>query len=742
MIILLAKLKNRILQISFFAFAILCTFSSLGQEFDNSQTVGLVLSGGGAKSIAQIGAIEALEEAGIEIDYIGGTSMGSIIAAMYSLGYSSQEIKLYLSKVDWEALLENKVPRNRLSYIDRSTENRYLVSFNVEDKKAKLPEAFNYAQYILKELSYLFQQAYQYPNFKSYPIPFFCVATNIESGSLKVFEEGSIIDALRASSAFPSLFTPHRIGDSVYVDGGVINNFPTDIMKTKGVDIIIGIDVNGEPNKIEDINTIVSVLEQTSTFVKKDSYKEQLGLTDILVQPNLPNVRITDYDQFATIFSEGKRATIEQLKKHIRQKPDGDQSTSLVKIDSEPEKIKATPFSEFFVEDIELKGLDKVSENYVLSKLRIKQGEIVSAKELDRGMDQLYGSQYFKSISYHLEPVDTSFKIIFKLVENPSMTQLRLGLHYDDDFKTALLLNFTQRNFLIKNSKLSADFAVSDNPRFLVSYLLDFGLIPTVGLKFRGNRFETRLYENLVPTDQLDYRDYSLDIFIQSTLRDALAVGGGLQLENIDVSRSLNFQDLENFNKNYINYYGFINLDTYNDANYPSSGVQFNSSFRLISEQRAFDEFYEPSSVIELGFNQAIGLTNKINLQYGFYGAATIGPDLDYPYQIFLGSMGRNYINYIKPFIGYRYMELFGRNTLIGRLDFDYNISGKHHLIFRANAGKLESNFDGLFDEGIILDGYAFSYSFDSRLGPIEFSVAGSSNHSNVYTYVNLGFWF
>ena len=147
-------MKNRILQISFFAFAILCTFSSLGQEFDNSQTVGLVLSGGGAKSIAQIGAIEALEEAGIEIDYIGGTSMGSIIAAMYSLGYSSQEIKFYLSKVDWEALLENKVPRNRLSYIDRSTENRYLVSFNVEHKKVKLPEAFNYAQYILKELSY------------------------------------------------------------------------------------------------------------------------------------------------------------------------------------------------------------------------------------------------------------------------------------------------------------------------------------------------------------------------------------------------------------------------------------------------------------------------------------------------------------------------------------------------------------------------------------------------------------
>ena len=205
--------------------------------------IGLVFSGGGAKCLAQIGALKVIDSAGIKVDYIAGTSMGAIIGSMYALGYSVDEIEEYLRKVDWDALLSNEIPHNRLSYFDRKSEARYLLSFPLVEGKLRLPTGLNYAQYILKQLSYLTQQSYRYPTFSDFPIPFLCVATNLENGQMKIFEDGNLTDALRASSAFPSLFTPYEVNGNLYIDGGLVNNYPVKPLRERGMDYIIGIDV-------------------------------------------------------------------------------------------------------------------------------------------------------------------------------------------------------------------------------------------------------------------------------------------------------------------------------------------------------------------------------------------------------------------------------------------------------------------------------------------------------------------
>jgi NTE family protein len=268
--------------------------------------IGLVLSGGGAKCLAQVGAIQVIEEAGIEFDYIGGTSMGAIIGAMYSLGFTGKEMEEYLRKVDWDALLANEVPRNRLSYFDRKSDSRYFLSFPIDSSGLSLPRGVNFAQYILRELSTITQQSYRYQHFSDFPIPFFCVATNLESGNSRVFEHGRLMDALRASSAFPSLFTPYEVDDSLYIDGGVVLNYPVRYMAEKDMDYIIGIDLQEYLHERDNLNSIIRVLEQTTGFLNSLNQNDSKELTDILISPGIEGIDITSFDKFEEIVESGR----------------------------------------------------------------------------------------------------------------------------------------------------------------------------------------------------------------------------------------------------------------------------------------------------------------------------------------------------------------------------------------------------------------------------------------------------
>lgn len=711
-------------------------FLGLSQTPDEDLKIGMVFSGGGAKCLSQIGALRVIEESGLEIDYVSGTSMGAIIGALYSMGYSVDEIEAYMKKVDWEALLGNDIPRNRLTYFDRKAEDRYLLTFPIVNNRPQLPSGINYAQYILKQLSYLTQKSYQYQNFSEFPIPFLCVATNLENGETEIFEKGRLIDALRASSAFPSLFTPYLLNNKLYVDGGVTNNFPATPLKAKGMDYIIGVDVQDVLYNKDELNSVVRILEQTSSFIKANEYLNQLDSIDMVISPNIPEAGLTTFELFDTIVARGERATRLHMTelKLLAQKQKS----------RKKKKIDALPLERFYAQKIIIQGNENSSRAFILGKLRIEEKEWIEIKKLENGLDRLYGSKYYENVDYTLTPLDSGYVLTFKVRENKSLSQFRVGLHYDVDYKTALLINYTQRNLLFQNSRLSLDLALGDNPRVNLDYFVDRGLLPTLGFKFRSNRFETRLYNDARnPINELTYLDYSVDFFLQSTFKDAYAIGGGVQLEGVDISQNLSVLEEDNLNSDYINYYGFIDFDSFNKTNFPSGGFKFSAMAKIIAPQENLSVFFVPSSVVDATYSQVIPINSKLNFIATLFGGSVIGKDVEFPYNIFFGSMGRNYINYIKPFVGYRFMELQGRSGAYFKLDMNYQFLKNHYIIARGNVGKLEkTSFGELFGTDILLDGYSLGYSYDSPLGPLELNLSGSTNHRDIYTYLSLGFWF
>lgn len=698
------------------------------------ERIGLVLSGGGAKAMAHIGALRVIDSLGIHLDYIGGTSMGAIIGALYAMGYSPDEIEWAMRSIDWDALLANEMPRQGLSFSDKNTEDRYVLNFPIRNGKPGLPSAINYGQSILKTLAWLTQKAHHIRRFEDLNIPFFCVATDIEEGKAVVLDTGYLADALRASSAFPSIFSPYELNDKLLADGGLISNFPVEYMRARGVDYIIGLDVQSVRYTKEDLTSVVKILEQTSGFINAENYKRDLEHVTVLIKPEVPGAGITTFNLMDSIISSGERAARSQLVGLME----------LAQLDGviKPRPKNMTPHADVWIDSLVIIGNQSSTERFIQGKLNIQGSERKTIKQLNKGIDRLFGTQNYYSVDYRLLPSDTGYVLEVRLREKPEKAMWRLGIHYDDDFQTALLVNYTRRNLLLKNSKFSVDVAIGQSPRGSLSYTFDRGFIPTLGVRLRTNQFNYRLYQDRRAISEQVYRDFSGEFFLQSTFRDVYAWGGGVQFENVDLSDEVGLFPILDFNRTYLNYFGYVEFDNFNKSFNPTRGTLIQAKYRILSRQLNAEQFAEPTSVLKLKWELAVPFGHRVGMIAKAYGATTIGPDADLNYNIFLGGMGENYIQHIMPFLGYNFMEIVGRNALVVRADAFYEFIDHHYLQVKGNIGKVESSIDQLFSSRALLDGYGLGYAYNSPFGPLQFTVMKSSNHSDILTYVSLGYWF
>ena len=230
---------------------------------EKRKKVGVVLSGGGAKGMAHIGALKVIEDAGIPIDYIVGTSMGAIIGGLYSIGYTPQQLDSMVRKQNWQFLLSDHIERREMNLMEREAEETYVISVPFSKNAIKevtggLIKGHNIDN-LFSELTLGYHDSI---SFDSLPIPFACVSENLVLGEEYVFREGILSTAMRASMAIPGVFTPVRLNDMVLIDGGVVNNYPVDVARQMGADVIIGVDVQSELRPGEELNNTGTILAQ------------------------------------------------------------------------------------------------------------------------------------------------------------------------------------------------------------------------------------------------------------------------------------------------------------------------------------------------------------------------------------------------------------------------------------------------------------------------------------------------
>ncbi len=353
------------------------------------------MSGGGAKGFAHIAVLTVLDSLKIPIDYIAGTSMGGIAGALYSIGYNSHELKKLAFRSDWEEIFTDQPPRRDLPYFQKKDMGKYQLEFGVEGFELIPPSGLIYGQKVSLLFSSLTFPYGDVEDFDQLPIPFRCIAVDLVTGNEVVIGKGPLPKAMRATMAIPTVFSPVEWGDSLLVDGGLVNNLPVDVVKKMGADIVIAVDVEAPLKERNELNSALAVLNQTVTMLGIENKRENLKMVDILIRPDIKEFTPADFsnDKIRKIIRRGYDAVNDSLPRLIDLKQKYFSSES-----------QRRDVSSQIIKNVDVVGNVKLSKSQVLNQLNLQVNNVFNPEDMKRRISDLKTLGYYEHITCQVNP--------------------------------------------------------------------------------------------------------------------------------------------------------------------------------------------------------------------------------------------------------------------------------------------------------------------------------------------------
>ncbi len=705
--------------------------------------VGLVLSGGGAKGFAYIGLLRVIQEVGLPIDYIGGSSIGSIIGGLYAIGYHPDTIAKLIRSQHWDNLLKDITDRKYVAYEEKGIWEKTLVTLPLKNRKLGLGSMYQ-GQEIDLLLNRFFSPAYKINDFTKLQTPFLCIGTNLFTGEAIILNKGYLPMAIRASMSIPGYFEPTDYNGYYLVDGGVVNNYPVKEVKEMGAEIVIGGDVqSGLYSTREQLASITAILDQITSFSRVRANEIGDSLTDLKVRIKM-TYGMMDFDKYDSIMVVGERIARMHFKE-IKALAD-----SLNAIEFKPLKnYTASPLKSFQVDSLIIRGNKKMRDAYFQSIFSGFQHRQVSIEELEKDIRLTYGSGYFDRVSYEFEYRDGKTSLVINAVEG-GPGEVSAGVHYNNDYGISLTLAGSFRNILGPNSKLFADVNIAVNPRLRATYLQGFGGQGAFGASIEFYTFKIDTYEKNVKTNKLNLTNYKGSTFLNYNFRNMVNLKTGFEYEYFrfrqDIVIDSAFLPFENFSS-YGNVFLALHADSRDRINYPTKGIKASLRMEYVMpfSKNWSQEIFSNSAIIWLKFDDNIPLSRRFVLQPGLFAGAMLNKTATPPIQHTFGLGGLTSDNYIEsfvPFTGMHFIQESGYYALVGRLKLQYNVFNKLYLTLRADAGGDELTYDDLFYARNFMFGYGVTAGYDSFIGPLEISVMGSNINPGLMVFLNLGYWF
>jgi len=714
--------------------------------------VGLVLSGGGAKGIAHIGVLKILEEEGVKIDYIGGTSMGAMVGGLYAAGYTVAQIDSIYKSTNFEEVIQDNLPRRSKSFYTRESEQKYAISFPFKNMKIGIPVSFSKGQNTYDLFTRLLYDYRFYTDFNDLPIPFLCIATDIATGQQVVFKKGNLAQAIVASGAFPTIFSPIEIDGKFLLDGGIVNNYPIEEVRKMGADIIIGVDVQSDLSDGEELNSMAKIVMQIINFQMLNTVDQKRKSTDIYIRPDITGYNVVSFNEAEKILENGKIAA-EQYRNQFRQIAERQNKTI-----KKPQKTE--PLLEHKISNIWIEGAENYSRAYVIGKLRFKPGETVLCENFKNGFNRLNATQNFSSITYQFEKNNSEEgdNLIVKLKEDDIKTFIRFGLHYDELYKSGLLINLTHKNLFTSNDVLSTDIIFGDNTRYNLDYYVDNGFYWSFGVRSKFFQFSPDIptiylenFSNLsdVKSIHVNYYDFVNQAYMQTFFKQIFLIGTGLEHEVVDMRSKTITIDGKKFNdiyktSNFLGAYGYITLDAYDKRYFPKNGFYFDGKYKWIFDSNVFGSSFKKYSTAQGSLVYTTTFFDKVSLSLGSEVGVTLGTD-NSGFDFLLGGYGYNQTDRFRHFFGYDFLNMVGDSFIKSLFGIDYEIFQKNHINFYVNYANIGNNIFDQLDTWFVkpeFSGYSFGYGLETLIGPIELKYSWSPETRENYWWINVGFWF
>ncbi len=740
-------------QLTFFFCGVILVFCLHAQV---RPKIGLTLSGGGAKGLAHIGILKAIDIAGLKVDYVTGTSMGGIIGAMYAAGYSADTIEKIARSTDWDLLLTNSASLRSLIIDEKDEYDKYAIELPWINNGFRLPSGVLESEELWLRLSEYYFPLYKIKDFSKFPKGFSCIATDVSTGEAVVMDTGEIVQAVRSSVAIPSVFTAVTYNGRKFTDGGVTRNFPVSDAKNMGADIVIGSNVAGGLLPKEKINNVFQVMMQVAFFRENEDSKKEKQLCDIYIPHNLVNYNMGNFASSNEILEEGIRKG-DSIRPRLKKLVDslnaiyGAQKFSvndLPQVDS----VKITA--------LEINGLHQTSESFFLHRMEFENNKSYTAPDLSAHIRKAFGTRYYRRIIYSLRPLpDGSSKIIFDVEENP-LTFAKLAINYNSFTGISLIGNLTSRNFFIPYSRSLVTVNIGENMRIKGEHLQYFGKFKTLSLDavIQAENLKINTYNNFIK-DGVYHQNYFLaDMNARVALKRKFSMGFGTRFETFyykpDITSKFEFRGRNSLFNSYMS----LRLNTLSNVIYPRRGSKVDIEAGYVYTQKPHLNFFsdgEPITNLDsLGFNFNNFVRTRVNYEHyypiakGYTFMTQIQAGLNFNQQesvlndYFIGGLTSTFRNQI-TFAGLNEGEVLSSSVaslLLGLRCQLYNnlyligkINGLYYNFIGSNKNLRNPNF---------LAGYSATLGYNFVLGPLELSVMYCDQSQKLSPYINLGIPF
>lgn len=714
-----------------FIILLLCTVSvfALAEEAARPK-IGLVLSGGGAKGFAHVGVLKVLEEYGIHPDYITGTSMGSIVGGLYAMGYSAEQLDTLIATLDWADLFMDRSSRKELAIMDKDEFERYSVSLDIQDKGLALPGGLIEGQKIGMLLQRLTAPVYEIKDFNKLPIPFHCVAVDIYTAKVHIFEEGNLGDALRSSMSIPTVFSPMEIDSMLLIDGGVSLNFPVEEVIKMGADIVIGVDVGQQKADREKKMSFIDVASQTMFMMSVLESKRQIELLDVLIVPDVEGYSTASFSNTAA------DSLIERGCASARLQADKLQEISeKLSVFSENQVKEPHSPDSIFVHRIRIEGKHLLSDEYIMKNLNFHEKEWVTLDQIESSISYLYGTRNFKKIDYNLEVGESGTDVILRTYDARRRT-FNAGIRYDSYSNASILLNGTFRNAPpFSNSKLLVDGIIGQylSLKFkYYAYAMFNTEITAVGTyrireleakeSYGNNLFRLTPYVDQIANLGLRRRFWNISFFEISAEGEYISQQDTLSNRYAVLSARSNFH-----------------LDNMDDLYYPQRGIKLD-----IKTQNAYVDYRAIHQII-FNVKAAFPFAPGVTLIPQIYAGSNLDYDPDFPLSrhFYLGGEGVTYYDdTFFPFIGLGYNEANGFHALVVRSDLQMELIPDLFFSMKINVGNVTDYLWELKDLSRYYFGYGFSIGTQTPIGPIDFTLAGHTRSPELTGLLRIGYDF
>ena len=724
--------------------------------------VGLVLSGGGAKGAAHIGILKYLEEIGLPVDYVAGTSMGSIIGGLYSLGYTPYELDTLISQLDWSIYMSNSISRERMSSTDKQARRTYMVTFpfNLRDFKAgngdeshsfysSLPSSFIDGSKLINLFSGLCVGYQDSIDFNDLPIPFACVATNIRDGKEVVLSSGRMPIAMRASMAIPGVFEPVRINGMHLVDGGVVNNVPSDVCKAMGADIVIGIEVADEVVVgDEQLQSLPQLALQLVNITGEEKNQKNRELCDIYIHPNIKGYNTLSFDKTSidTLIQRGYQAAKENSDKLLALKAQLD-AYGKPEARNDVPRARAIKNEQFVLNSVSFNEIGKIEQSWLMRKCKLQEGKVVKGEDIEKAIETIKGTGSYSSVTYTVKETENRYGNdslrAFDLNMRLKMTEPHMagfGFRYDTEESASVLLNVSLNRNRLSGFKFDLTSKLGYNPYIRTTFTLARNMATNFnfGYEFRSTDF--RVYGNENQLNNIRYIGNAFSLYISEFHLFSFDGALGCRL-NV-------FSDIQStYNELFVddlNYGPFLRMDFDNmdNAMFAKHGTKVTLNAKMAFGKTAgqhfgninvaWSSYFTPNEwrltfIPQIYLNEIIG-NNDLIINRNFVG----------------GCIQSRYLEQQLPFIGTLYTHLTGNYNAIARFDARLRIFKKHYLTAMVNYLHHSEHIVDFFrkDASHSNWGCGLRYTIDTPIGPISLDGQWSDFNNKFSAHFSLGYTF